>query len=83
MADKLNAKKVALSLAIVSGLLHAIGVLLLQAGLVNYWQWAHFVNVQYSVGQFAIGTFIVGIVTAFVIGYIVGLIYASVYNWVK
>lgn len=79
MAEKLDAKKLALSLGILSGLLHAIGVLLMSQ-LLRYWTWVHFVTVQYTVQPFNFGIFAAGIVIAFVIGTVVGWLFALIYN---
>ena len=80
MADKSSPKRLAFSLGIIFGILHAIGVLLIFAGLLQYWSWAHFVSLQYTIASFSIIKFIVGTIAASVIGMMVGWLFAIVYN---
>lgn len=77
--SELNTKKFALALGILSALLHTIGVLVVSP-LMKYWTWVHFVEFQYTLSAFSFGTFVVGIVGAFLIGSVVGWLFAALYN---
>lgn len=76
---ELNTKKLALTLGILFAAMHAIGVLAISP-LMKYWTWAHFVSFQYTMQAFSLGTFVVGIVGAFLTGLVVGWLFAVLYN---
>lgn len=80
MKQKMDVKSVALTVGATFGVLHALGVLGMQVGLMRYWMWAHLVSFQYEVRAFSLVAFIVGIVVASVVGAGVGWLFASVYN---
>ncbi len=80
MAEKLNLKKVSLSVGITFAILHILGVIGILAGLLTWWQSLHFISIPFTVQAFSIGTLIIGIIKAFVCGAVVGLIFAVVYN---
>ncbi len=79
MAEKLNTKKLALTLGILSGLLHTLGVLFISQ-LMRYWTWVHFITFQYTTQPFSFGIFVVGIITAFLAGAVIGWLFALIYN---
>lgn len=80
MSGKLNTKSVALTTGVFFAILHTIGVIGLFVGLMKYWQWVHFVNVTYTLQPFSLLPFVLGIVTAFVVGMVVGSLFAVLYN---
>ena len=75
--------KLAKSLGLTFALVHAVGVILIQAGLLKYWEWAHMVTMQYAVQPFNVLTFIVGTAVAGAAGFIIGIIYEKIYQKVK
>ncbi len=79
MAEKLSPKKLGLSLGIVFAAMHVLGVLAM-TNLIQYWQWVHFLKVQYVVSAFSFGTFLLGALVAFVVGMILGYVVALLYN---
>ncbi|MBI2148530.1 hypothetical protein HYU23_02525 [Candidatus Woesearchaeota archaeon] len=79
MAEKLNMQKTALSLGILFAVVHGVGTLFMSTWM-KYWQWAHFVSMQYTATGFSFGAWVGGIVLAFVLGLIVGGLFALIYN---
>ena len=79
MAEKLDMKKVSLSLGILFAIMHGIGSLAITTYM-KYWQWAHFMTMQYTPTGFNVGVWIGGIVVAFVCGAVVGGLYTLIYN---
>ena len=76
-------KRVALTLGIVFAIFHTIGVLLLQTGMASYTKWVHLIDFQYTIQPFSAVPFIAGIITAFIIGNIVGWLFVTIYKKVK
>ncbi len=79
--EKCSVKKVSVTTGIVAATMHTVGVIAIQLGVLNYVEWVHFVTEE-GMGVKAISAtpLILGIVTAFVIGSIVGAFFAWVYN---
>ncbi len=75
-----DVRHVALSVGIVSAILHTAFVLLSRVGLISYWEWAHLATVGYTLAPFNVVGFVIGIVGAFVLGSLVGALFAWVYN---
>lgn len=80
MGESLNLKNVALTTGVFFAILHTLGVLGLFVGLMNYWQWIHFVKFDYTLQPFSFGPFVLGIVTVFVVGAFVGWLFSALYN---
>lgn len=78
--QKLDSKKIALTTGILFLLVHATGVVLLQFGMMNYWQWGHMMTFEHSVTTFSIIQFVVGSITVGIIGAILGLVFSLIYN---
>ena len=76
-------KRVALTLGIMFAIFHTIGVLLLQTGIASYAKWAHLIDFQYTIQPFSIVPFIAGIITAFIVGYVIGWLFVTIYSKVK
>lgn len=84
MASKLNVHKVALTFSVFFAVLHPVGVLLLllTRDVVISWALAvHFISIPITLAPFSWSYFVGGIVTAFVVGGIVGGFFAVVWNW--
>ena len=80
---ELNAKRTALSLGILVAIFHTAGIIAIQSGLINFAQRVHFISEQITVLPFNITDFIIGVVLAFIAGYIVGWAYSAIYNKLK
>lgn len=76
MKCKLCVDKVALTLAILFAVLHTAGVLGLRAGLMGFLEWAHMFTFQYTLQPFSLPAFVVGVLSAGVVGYAVGLLFS-------
>ncbi len=79
----LRVKGVALSVGIFSVVIHLIWVIILQVFGTDYLNWKlglHFVSISGSVLPFNIVTFISLLIFSFIGGYIVGAIFAYIYN---
>lgn len=81
---ELNASKVAITFALLTGGWHVVWTILILTGLaqpiINFIFWLHMVSVPYNVTGFSIVQAVSLIVTTFLIGYVVGLIFAFVWN---
>ena len=82
----LNPTKTGLALGKLLAGLHLIWAVLVALGwaqaLVNFSQWAHMVNMPVTVGAFDFLAAITVIIFAAIIGYIIGYIFANVWNWI-
>lgn len=83
MPQRLDPKRVALSLGLFVAVVHTIMVVFLLSGGLQLFQWAHFVSFEYAVEPFSLFPFLAGVGIAFLIGAFFGLIFATIYNKVK
>lgn len=83
MVIELNSRKVSLTMAILFAILHTVGVLAILSGAVDYLMKVHFLTKSYIVLPFDIGTFLLGVAGAFVVGYAVGWLFTWIYNSVN
>lgn len=78
--------KVGLVVGGFAGLLHLVWSVLvatrLAQPLMDFILRLHFVEMPHTVGTFQLGTAIILIVVATVVGYIVGVVFSSIWNWV-
>ena len=81
---ELNTKKVALTLGVFVGGLHvvwsALVALGLAQGLTNFATALHFMSNPMMIGQFSFGTSALLVIVASVVGYVLGWVFASVWN---
>jgi len=80
---KIEINKTGLALGILSGLMHFIWVIsvwVFKDNALNFLFKIHFVNITSSVLSLGLGTAIIGIVLAFITGYITGVIFAWIWN---
>lgn len=81
---QINRKQAGLSLGILFGLMHLTWLLALVTGwaelLMNLMMKYHFVSKTYQIGSFDLGIGIVGLVGAFLCGYLTGWIFAYIWN---
>ncbi len=84
MADKLNPKRTAVTLATFAALLHLLWVVFVAAGfgqwLVNFKLGLHFLSAPLTVTAFDPLTAFIGVALAFLVGYVVGWFFAWVWN---
>jgi hypothetical protein len=83
MANVKDVKAWTLTLAILFAVLHTAKVLLVLAGGLGFLNWVqaiHLVTVGAGALPFDATNFVVGIVVAFVVGGIVGFLFANIYN---
>ena len=81
---KLNQKQVALTLGTFLALMHLVWAILVAVGvaqsLVNWSIGLHMMSFQFTVGAFSLVSAIELIVVAFIIGSIVGFVFATIWN---
>ena len=83
MVIELNPRKVSLTLAIVFAILHTIGIIAILSGAIDYVMWVHFLTKSYIILPFDVGTFLLGLAGAFVLGYVIGWLFTLIYNSVN
>lgn len=80
----LNKHAVGMSWGVFLGLAHAVWAVGVWAGLaqkfVNWWTTLHFMYQPVSINDFNLGTAITLVIAAFVGGYILGWVFAAVWN---
>lgn len=83
---KINNKQVALTVGIFFAALHAIWAVFVGLNLgqsVMDWVFPlHFLNNLYTVLNFSLGSALMLIVMAFIASYVMGWLFAALYNWV-
>jgi len=85
MAEKLNPKRLALTLGTFAAFVHLVWVVLVAAGLaqwlVDFKLGLHFLSIPYTVVAFNPATAVLLLIVAFVVGYVVGWVLAWLWNW--
>lgn len=80
-----NKNQTGLTLGTLFGLMHLLWVLAVGLGLgqgvADYWHQKHFVTDMHTLGAFGISNAIIGIVLALISGYIIGWVFAALWNW--
>jgi len=83
----MNKHKVALTLGSFVALVHLVWSLLVGFGFAQPWMnWVlglHFLNNPFQFRPFELGTAIVLIIVTGIVGYVVGWIFSTVWNWVN
>jgi hypothetical protein len=83
MAEKLDVKKVALTLGIVFAAWHigwALAIAVLGSGFLNWVMGLHFISMVVPIAPFDIVTLLIGAISAFLCGAITGAIFVFVWN---
>ncbi|MFA5412204.1 MAG: hypothetical protein WC350_02565 [Candidatus Micrarchaeia archaeon] len=84
MAMEISGKRAAISLGLLFAVLHIVWVVLVTAtggGIMGWWHSVHFVTgVTLTALPFDVLTFIVGIVGAFIMGAVVGWLFAFIWS---
>lgn len=78
MAEKASIGRTALVAGLTVAVLHTLVVLLARLGLVDLWLRLHLLVMPVALAEFDIRWFIAGIVTAFISGCVIGVVYAFV-----
>lgn len=87
MVNKMNANKAGLALGVLFGLIHliwALLVLITPTGLKSALDWIlglHFMQISWSILSFDAVSMIILVVITFVCGYIIGWVFAKLWNW--
>lgn len=80
-----NKNQTGLTLGTLSGLMHLLWVIAVALGmgqvLANWSHNAHFLTDMHSLGAFNFGTAVVGVISAWVSGYVIGWVFAMLWNW--
>lgn len=83
--DQLNQHKIGLTVGFFLGGWHLAWSLLVLTGtaqiVTDFVLWAHMVHVQYTIGPFDILASVTLIAMTFVIGYVAGIVFARLWNW--
>ncbi len=81
----INNHRVGLAVGTFVGLVHLIWSVLvavrLAQPLMDFILRLHFVEMSHTVGTFQLGTAVILIIVATVVGYIVGVVFGSIWNW--
>ena len=81
----LNAKQTGLTLGLFAAILHALWAIVVALGfgqaLTNWKLGMHFISMSVTITAFSIGTAIMLVVMAFVGGYVIGWLFANLWNW--
>ncbi len=87
MGDKINPNKLGLVLGMLFALLHLLWVLLVASGFakqfMDYALSLHFMSDVYSINVFNISTAAMLLIFTFVSGYVLGWIFAKIWNRLK
>ena len=83
--NHLNPAKTGLALGKLVGGVHLMWSIFIALGwaqaLVNFSQWAHMVSVPVVVGAFALSAAFTVVLVATFIGYALGYVFATIWNW--
>ena len=85
MKELLNKNKSGLILGTFAALLHVIWSVIVALGIakdiVNFIASLHFFNMTFTIQQFNLGVSLILVALTFVVGYLIGFIFASVVNF--
>ena len=85
MVEEVNKNHLGLVLGSLTGLMHLIWVIVVGFGLgqslANFWHSLHFLGDMHTIAGFSFGTAVLGVILAFAGGYVVGFVFATLWNW--
>ncbi len=85
MTIELNKNQAGLTLGTISAIFHTLWAIIVAVGLggslSNWIHFMHFMTDIHVIASFSISTAIFGIIEAFIIGYVVGWLFALLWNW--
>lgn len=83
--NNLNVQKTSLAFGLLLSGFHFCWAVLVFLGIaqaiVDFVLWAHMIHMQYTAGPFEFSAALTLLVFTFVTGYIMGFVFASVWNW--
>lgn len=83
--NTLNTNKVALTVGLFIGGLHAVWSVLVLSGwaqaLYDFILWAHMIHLPISIGPFEVTAAITVVIVTFLMGYVFGYAFAYLWNW--
>ncbi len=82
---EINKNQLGLTLGIVFAILHAAWVVIVGIGLgqslIDRLHSVHFLSDVHNIISFSLGTALIGIIIAFISGYVFGWLFAVLWNW--
>ncbi len=86
MGITLNKNQAGLTLGLMYGIMHFLWVILavfgLSQGFANFVHSMHFLSDMHTIAGASWGLGILGVVVAFVGGYVIGYVFAALWNWI-
>lgn len=83
--QEIDKKQASLSVGVLFALMHFVWLLAVLVGLARGWVdlalGYHFVSKSYEILSFNLVTGLIGLVAAFVCGYVTGWVFAYIWNW--
>ncbi|HSQ96932.1 MAG TPA: hypothetical protein VLM18_12680 [Croceibacterium sp.] len=82
---RINPLKAGISVGVVIALWHLVWVTLVAAGwakpFMDFVLWLHFIQLQYELAPFAVGTAAALVALTFAVGLVFGWVFAAIWNW--
>jgi len=82
--NQLNKNKTGLALGLLSIILHTLWTIAIATDLanklLNWWKSYHFISPEYTLLKFNFLNAVLGLITAFILAYLVGWIFSFIYN---
>lgn len=87
MVQELNSNRAGLALGTLFAIFHFIWLILIGINFgqtsANIWHSMHFISDMHTIEAFSFGTALIGLILAFVAGYVIGWLFAYLYNKFK
>ena len=81
---ELNNNKLGLALGIIFVIMHLLWIIAVAGGFAEtfllWWESSHFINTNFTITNFYIGTAILTLIRSFIGGYVIGWFFAWTYN---
>lgn len=86
-SNKLDGKKVGLTLGILFALMHLAWIFIVNLGwgqaATRLLYYLHFLDLSPTIETFSFIVAISGVITAFIFGYLIGWVFSALWNWVN